>query len=349
MAQLFANNIDTTLASALTDIATSAALTDGSGLPSPTGGDYVLVTLAATGNYEILKVTARSANTITIERAQEGTTARNWLAGTRAFAGVTAGTLETASGGLQNNTVAANALALLGTVTDNATGIAVGHLSSVGATGSASMAIGPSASADGNIACAIGASASATGQVSLAIGRQSECPGENSVALGYFAYASGKNSAAIGTLASAEAEGILVFCGLPSVSKTSYAAASAARLNVAVPAVVTSGELNLKNTQTYEIPIPATVTFFPDEVGIVITAADTVTGQPTVLWGVNGATEQYVDSGATTGLEAVGDRQRWTSLKTAKGATTLRFQITTGATATTLSGRIYWRGFAVEA
>ena len=349
MAQLFSNNVDTALAAALSDSATSATLADGSGLRSPTGGDYELLTLAAAGNYEIVRITARTGNSITITRAQEGTTARSWLSGTRAFAGVTAGTLSGLGGGLVNNTESTNALALLGTVTDNATGIAIGHEASVTSTGSGSMAIGPSATADGNIALAVGESASATAQEAVAFGRQASASEQYALALGAGAAAGGAYSVTIGAGASTDADDVFVLTGLPTVSKYAYSASVAASTNVAAPAIVTSGVLNLKNTQTYEIPIPTGVTFFPDEVGIIISTADTVTGQPTVRWGINGATEQYVDSAATTGLEAVGDRQRWTSLKTAKGTSTLRFQITTGATGTTLTGRIYWRGFAVEA
>lgn len=110
MAQLFSNNVDTTLASTLSDVATSAALTDGAGLQSPTGGDYELLTLAAAGNYEIVRVTARSTNTVTITRAQEGTTARSWSAGTRVFAGVTAATL-TGLRGIENTATGSNAIA----------------------------------------------------------------------------------------------------------------------------------------------------------------------------------------------------------------------------------------------
>ncbi len=82
--QLFANNASSTLASGITAVATSATLATGQGamFPTPTGGDWFLLTLTQpTGpesSWEIVKVTARTADTLTIVRAQEGTTAVAW-------------------------------------------------------------------------------------------------------------------------------------------------------------------------------------------------------------------------------------------------------------------------------
>ena len=83
---LFANNAKTTLAGAITNVATTALLASGSGalFPSPSAGQYFCLTFvdAATGLLnEIVHVTARSGDTITMVRAQEGTTALAWLSG----------------------------------------------------------------------------------------------------------------------------------------------------------------------------------------------------------------------------------------------------------------------------
>lgn len=83
---LFANNAVTTLGSALSNTATTAQLFAGSGalFPSPGPGQYFVATLtdAATGLLtEIVHVTARSTDTVTIVRAQEGTDALNWKIG----------------------------------------------------------------------------------------------------------------------------------------------------------------------------------------------------------------------------------------------------------------------------
>ena len=97
--QLFANNASSSLASGITNVATSLTLATGQGalFPNPTGGDWFLLTLTqATGvesSWEIVKVTARTTDTLTIVRAQESTSAAAWSAGAKAEARLTAGSL----------------------------------------------------------------------------------------------------------------------------------------------------------------------------------------------------------------------------------------------------------------
>lgn len=83
---LFANNATTALAGAITNVAVTANLTTGSGalFPTPGAGQYFVATFtdAATGLLrEIVHVTAISGDTVTMVRAQEGTTALAWDAG----------------------------------------------------------------------------------------------------------------------------------------------------------------------------------------------------------------------------------------------------------------------------
>lgn len=80
------NNAAGTLASSINDVELSLTLNSGQGalFPNPTGGDYFYVTLVTNANdKEIVKVTARSTNTLTIVRGQDGTTARAFTAGDR--------------------------------------------------------------------------------------------------------------------------------------------------------------------------------------------------------------------------------------------------------------------------
>ena len=73
---LFANNANTTLASSLTNSATSMSVTSASAFPSPTGSQYFYCTLADAATQqtiEIVKVTAVSGTTFTIVRGQDGT------------------------------------------------------------------------------------------------------------------------------------------------------------------------------------------------------------------------------------------------------------------------------------
>lgn len=78
--QLFANNAETTLAASILAANTvlSVAPGDGAKFPNPQGGDYFLVTLcqrvgAQESNWEVLKVTARNGDSMTVQRAYEGT------------------------------------------------------------------------------------------------------------------------------------------------------------------------------------------------------------------------------------------------------------------------------------
>jgi hypothetical protein len=92
----FANNAYGTLSQAYATTATSIVLTAGNGarFPALTGSQYFFATLLDTSNnLEIVKVTARSTDTLTIVRAQEGTTARAFSTNDRVELRVTAGGL----------------------------------------------------------------------------------------------------------------------------------------------------------------------------------------------------------------------------------------------------------------
>ena len=96
---LFANNAKSFLASAISSTTTTATLASGTGslFPSPTTGQGFKMTFvdAATGLLnEIVLVTARSGDTITIVRGQEGTTPQSWLANDLAGMYFTAGTIN---------------------------------------------------------------------------------------------------------------------------------------------------------------------------------------------------------------------------------------------------------------
>jgi len=79
----FANNAASLLASGINASATSLTVTAGSGVLFPvlSGSKYFYCTLANTsGALEIIKVTARSSDTFTMIRGQDGTTAQSWNA-----------------------------------------------------------------------------------------------------------------------------------------------------------------------------------------------------------------------------------------------------------------------------
>ena len=102
MTQVFKNNAFASLAAELSAAGTLATLATGQGarFPAPSGGDHFLATfILLDGNgaetaWEVVKCTSRATDGLTIERAQEGTTARIWPVGSRLEMRVTAGTLD---------------------------------------------------------------------------------------------------------------------------------------------------------------------------------------------------------------------------------------------------------------
>jgi len=97
MAVLFANKATGRLASSVSLAQTTISLQSGQGarFPSPSGGDWFPVTLIrANGDMEILRCTARSNDVLTVARAQEATTAREFAPGDRVELRMTNGAIE---------------------------------------------------------------------------------------------------------------------------------------------------------------------------------------------------------------------------------------------------------------
>lgn len=82
MTQLFTNNAASRLAAPITssDTVFDVAAGEGAFFPTITGSDYFIVTLVSSTTREIVKVTARSTDTFTVVRAQEGTSASAFAA-----------------------------------------------------------------------------------------------------------------------------------------------------------------------------------------------------------------------------------------------------------------------------
>ena len=93
MSVKFSNNGHSTLAASITTSATSLTVASGHGarFPSLSSGEYFYATLIdSSNNLEIVKVTARSSDVLTVTRAQESTTARAYAIGDRIELRVTA-------------------------------------------------------------------------------------------------------------------------------------------------------------------------------------------------------------------------------------------------------------------
>ena len=134
MAVLFTNNAATNLASSITSGATSLTVTSGTGslFPNPTNTDYFLVTLIGISGspIEIVKCTSRSGDTLTIVRAQEGTTASAFNGGDKVELRITAGVMQSAA----MSGVAG------GAINENAQSITANYTIS---TGKNAMSVGP--------------------------------------------------------------------------------------------------------------------------------------------------------------------------------------------------------------
>lgn len=94
-----ANNARTTLAAPLSTSATSLSVATGEGsrFPALGPGEYFHATLIdGNGNIEIVRVTARSGDAMTVTRGAEGTPQRTWAQGARLEQRVTAALLEEA-------------------------------------------------------------------------------------------------------------------------------------------------------------------------------------------------------------------------------------------------------------
>lgn len=80
------NNASSTLASAINNSVTTVSIASGdaSKFPALAAGEWFPLTVVdASGNIEVMRVTARSSATLTVVRGQEGTTARAFAAGSK--------------------------------------------------------------------------------------------------------------------------------------------------------------------------------------------------------------------------------------------------------------------------
>ena len=95
MSFILVNNFNTTLSAASSPTATTFTVSSSTNLPTLASGEIIPITLndAATRLvFEICYVTGISGNVLTVERAQEGTSAQNWNVGDSIWNGPTAGT-----------------------------------------------------------------------------------------------------------------------------------------------------------------------------------------------------------------------------------------------------------------
>ena len=102
MVQLATNNAYALIPGAVSSLATSITVESGKGSLFPVlgTGDYFYITLVdVSGNYEIVKATARTGDILTVDRAQQGTLAIPFPANSRIELRVTAADIVSGGGG----------------------------------------------------------------------------------------------------------------------------------------------------------------------------------------------------------------------------------------------------------
>jgi hypothetical protein len=88
----FTNAGVTTLSAGINNSVTSISVTSGAVLPDPADGEIATLVLRDNANskFEIMNITARTGNNLTVERGAEGTTAEAWANGTKVENSLTA-------------------------------------------------------------------------------------------------------------------------------------------------------------------------------------------------------------------------------------------------------------------
>lgn len=128
MGVVFKNNADTTLSSAIGTSDLGITVADGSVFPTLSGSDYFYLTIEDTsGAYEVVKVTARSGNNLTVVRGQDNTNAFAFTAGALCELRVTAAGLTDAT----NNATVGDGTLTLAKIEDLAAQTVIGRDSAV--------------------------------------------------------------------------------------------------------------------------------------------------------------------------------------------------------------------------
>jgi len=120
MAVKFANNVSTTLSTAINATQTTISVADASGLPTLSSGDYIYLTIdtdTISPTIEVVKVTGVSTNTLTVVRGQDGTTASSFSSGVKVELRVTAAALDDISSAADTESVSISGDTMTGTLT----------------------------------------------------------------------------------------------------------------------------------------------------------------------------------------------------------------------------------------
>lgn len=256
--QLFANNAFTTLAAALTAGATSLSVQPGHGarFPTPVGGDFFLITLfqlvdGLEANHEIVKVTARAVDTLTIVRAQEGTAARAWGVGDQVSHRGTAGSLAgLAQLGAPANFAQAVSFPTAAAGTNTTQGATTAFVTAAVAQGKADLVASSPAALD------------TLNELATALGNDANFAATTAASLGNRLRIDVNNQA----LTAAQKLNGLTNLGIPNVENTSdankpvsTATANALALKAPIDSAALTGRLSITNDEAYILRLRRTV------------------------------------------------------------------------------------------
>ena len=239
---------------------------------------------------------------------------------------------------------------------------AVGYKTCTSGVGDAS-AFGSLSKAQHSSASAIGYNNTASGCYSSAFGWQTTASGKASVVMGHNSQATVCQASAFGAYAKAEVECTTNIGGPIIIKKDSLQTAGTDFMQFSgVETVLMTKEIDLTSAATCLIRIPAGSTFWVNEIGIVVTCTDAVSVQPTFDIGMTDTNNVstynnfYVASLQPISISNITGRNRERyipdnpdyGLDGSATYHTLKFTLTTVATATKMCGRIYYKGLLVE-
>lgn len=272
MTQKFKNNTFGLLANTITGAATNITLATGHGARFPTlaAGEYFKATLVqinistlAETAWEIVKITARSGDVLTVERAQEGTLALAWEANTRIEMRVTAETLVMLSNAGASAAISAQASATAAAGSANTASTKAGEAatSATNAATSATTATTKAGEAATSASNAATSASNAAGSATTATTKAGEASTSATNAAGSANTASTKAGEAATSAAVAAAPpavglgtGSAINCALGEVFyKTITANTTFSRTNVKPSGQVTNIILELTNGGNYTI------------------------------------------------------------------------------------------------
>ena len=354
--QLFSNNAKSNLASGINNVATSVTLTTGKGalFSSPTGGDYELVTLSNREGslVEIVKMTSRSTDTLTIVRGQEGTIALSWTTLDTIEGRITRDTLKAFPqfdfGGNARGTDSVNLQPRrlnAANVASGASAIAIGF--DTKASSLNSIALGASSVSSGSSSVTFGSSSTSSGDQSVCVGVSSTASGTYSLAAGFGSIVTGAQSIGIGVASGNTKDNTNVISGVSLVKNITPLLSGILELTGS-EGYIFSVPIDLKVVTDYVVTLtmPTGTSFYPTELGVIVSSANTVTVQPNVSFGITGNSTSLLASTPTT-KSAVKGKDVFTPIS-GDGVTSLTTSVKVGATATTLTGRFYFKGILVE-